>query len=238
MSIGVSIPGVGETSVVRQNTAIRQIAERISTNYAPLASPAFTGDPTAPTADLADNDTSLATTAFVKGQNYVQSITLSGDASGSATVTSFAAALPVTIGAGVVTYAKMASAAIASANEYRAATASKLLAADNVWSAAAFVTLTDAATVDVDFSTGFNFELTLGGNRTLGNPTNAKPGQSGVIRIVQDGTGSRTLSYDTNWLFPNGVAPTLSTAAGASDMLSYVCITSSVMYAVLNKNFS
>ena len=34
--------------------------------YAPLASPAFTGDPTAPTAALGDNDTSLATTAFVQ----------------------------------------------------------------------------------------------------------------------------------------------------------------------------
>jgi hypothetical protein len=33
---------------------------------APLASPAFTGNPTAPTAALADNDTSLATTAFVQ----------------------------------------------------------------------------------------------------------------------------------------------------------------------------
>ena len=34
--------------------------------YAPLNSPAFTGDPTAPTAVLGDNDTSLATTAFVQ----------------------------------------------------------------------------------------------------------------------------------------------------------------------------
>jgi hypothetical protein len=35
-------------------------------SYAPLASPAFTGNPTAPTAALADNDTSIATTAFVQ----------------------------------------------------------------------------------------------------------------------------------------------------------------------------
>ena len=34
--------------------------------YAPLNSPAFTGNPTAPTAALGDNDTSLATTAFVQ----------------------------------------------------------------------------------------------------------------------------------------------------------------------------
>jgi hypothetical protein len=34
--------------------------------YAPLASPAFTGNPTAPTATFGDNDTSIATTAFVQ----------------------------------------------------------------------------------------------------------------------------------------------------------------------------
>src|SRR5215475_8044537 len=36
--------------------------------YAPLASPAFTGDPTAPTPDPTDNDSSIATTAFVQGK--------------------------------------------------------------------------------------------------------------------------------------------------------------------------
>jgi hypothetical protein len=40
---------------------------------APLASPVFTGDPTAPTPATADNDTSIATTAFVKAQGYVTS---------------------------------------------------------------------------------------------------------------------------------------------------------------------
>ncbi len=41
-----------------------------STTYAPLASPTFTGDPKAPTPATADNDTSIATTAFVKAQGY------------------------------------------------------------------------------------------------------------------------------------------------------------------------
>ena len=38
--------------------------------YAPLASPTFTGDPKAPTPATSDNDTSIATTAFVKAQAY------------------------------------------------------------------------------------------------------------------------------------------------------------------------
>ncbi|MET0723074.1 MAG: hypothetical protein ABWY64_19945 [Tardiphaga sp.] len=37
---------------------------------APLASPTFTGDPKAPTPATADNDTSIATTAYVKAQGY------------------------------------------------------------------------------------------------------------------------------------------------------------------------
>lgn len=53
---------------------------------APLASPTFTGDPKAPTPATADNDTSIATTAFVKAQGYLtgnQGITLSGDVTGT-----------------------------------------------------------------------------------------------------------------------------------------------------------
>lgn len=42
----------------------------LSSVYAPLASPTFTGDPKAPTPSIGDNDTSIATTAFVKAQGY------------------------------------------------------------------------------------------------------------------------------------------------------------------------
>jgi hypothetical protein len=38
---------------------------------APLASPTFTGDPKAPTPATADNDTSIATTAYVQAQGYL-----------------------------------------------------------------------------------------------------------------------------------------------------------------------
>jgi hypothetical protein len=82
-------------------------------------------------------------------------------------------------------------------------------------------TLTDAATVAVDFADSNNFTVTLGGNRTLGNPTNQVAGQSGVIVITQDATGSRTLAYNSVWKFPGGTAPTLTTTANAVDVLCY-----------------
>ena len=120
-----------------------------------------------------------------------------------------------------VVYANLASAAIASAAEYRSATASKLLAAANVWTAAELVTLTDAATIAVDLSTGINFTVTLGGNRTLGAPSNTKVGQSGVIIVVQDGTGGRTLAYNAVYKFAGGTAFSIDTTASRVSLLSY-----------------
>lgn len=81
--------------------------------------------------------------------------------------------------------------------------------------------LTDGATITPDFSLANNFSVTLGGNRTLANPTNLTAGQSGVIVITQDGTGSRTLAYGSYFKFPAGVAPSLTTTASAVDVLAY-----------------
>jgi hypothetical protein len=83
------------------------------------------------------------------------------------------------------------------------------------------VALTDASTVAVDLSLGNNFTLTLAGNRTLGAPTNVTAGQSGVIVVTQDGTGSRTLAYNSVYKFAAGTAPTLTTTASAVDVLAY-----------------
>ena len=85
----------------------------------------------------------------------------------------------------------------------------------------AITTLTDGATITADFATTNHFQVTLGGNRTLANPSNQTAGQSGAIRIVQDGTGSRTLAYGSNWKFSGGTAPVLTTTANAVDLLVY-----------------
>jgi len=81
--------------------------------------------------------------------------------------------------------------------------------------------LTDGATITPDFAVANNFSVTLGGNRTLANPSNLTAGQGGVITITQDGTGSRTLAYGSYFKFPAGTAPTLTTTAAAVDVLAY-----------------
>lgn len=82
--------------------------------------------------------------------------------------------------------------------------------------------LTDASSISVDMSQGNNFSVTLGGNRTMSNPTNMTVGQSGVFYISQDGTGSRTLAWSSYYKFPNGGgAPVLTTTASAVDAFFY-----------------
>lgn len=83
--------------------------------------------------------------------------------------------------------------------------------------------LTDAATVAVDASLGNVFTVTLAGNRTLGNPTNAQDGQKIIIRVKQDATGNRTLAYSSEYRFSSDLpSPTLSTAANKIDYLAFI----------------
>ena len=98
--------------------------------------------------------------------------------------------------------------------------------------------LTDGATITPDLADSNNYSVTLAGNRTLANPTNTTAGQSGSIFVSQDGTGSRTLAYGTNWDFAGGTAPTLSTAASSIDRIDYVVRTATSIHAVFTANYS
>jgi hypothetical protein len=99
-------------------------------------------------------------------------------------------------------------------------------------------TLTDAATITPDLAADCNFTVTLGGSRTIANPTNITAGQSGSIFIVQDATGSRTLSWGSYWDFPGGTAPTLSTAANAIDRVDYIVRSATSIHTVFTANYS
>lgn len=98
--------------------------------------------------------------------------------------------------------------------------------------------LSDGATITPDFADSNNFSVTLGGNRTLANPSNLVAGQSGCVWITQDGTGSRTLAYGSYWDFTSGTAPTLTTTANAVDCLVYAVQSSTKITAQLITNLS
>ena len=98
-------------------------------------------------------------------------------------------------------------------------------------------TLTDATSIAVDFLTGNNFMVTLEDNRTLAAPSNATAGQTGLIYIAQDGTGNRTLGYNTVYKFVSGSVPVLTTTANAMDMLVYSARSATTIDAVMLYDF-
>ena len=101
--------------------------------------------------------------------------------------------------------------------------------------AAANVTaLSDGATITIDMATACHHSVTLGGNRTFAAPSNQVVGQSGSIFITQDGTGSRTASFNSAFKFVGGTAPTLTTTAAAVDRIDYVILSSNVIHCAVS----
>lgn len=83
-------------------------------------------------------------------------------------------------------------------------------------------TLTDGAVIDWDLNLAQVAKVTLGGNRSLNAPTNMKDGGTYILRIIQDPTGGRTLSFNSAFKFTSGIAPTLTTGGSAVDLLSCI----------------
>lgn len=87
----------------------------------------------------------------------------------------------------------------------------------------AFVDGVDGATITFDLKGGFEkkFQVTLGGNRTIAL-SNAKVGQCFIIKLVQDGAGSRTVTWFTTIKWAGGVAPTLTTTLNKADVFAFI----------------
>ena len=81
--------------------------------------------------------------------------------------------------------------------------------------------LTDGATVAIDWLQGNQQRVVLGGNRSV-TFANYIGGQ--VLRFVvcQDGTGSRTVTWPAVVLWSGGSAPTLTTTADKCDLISFI----------------
>jgi hypothetical protein len=139
-------------------------------------------------------------------------------------------------GAGILANADDVAIDKASTAQVLAATSNKVLTADNLAAALGPVALTDGATINVDLSVGVYFTVTLGGNRTIANPTNHVVGRTIYLKVTQDATGSRTLSYGTQYDFGQDSAPALTTTASEGDLLAFfVSTTSKLVYLGIRK---
>ena len=90
----------------------------------------------------------------------------------------------------------------------------------------------------LDLDRNANFKLTISGNITLVNPANLTAGTTGSIFIVQDGTGSRTVSYGNSWDFVGGTAPTMTTGANSVDRIDYIVLDSTNIHAIATLAYS
>lgn len=190
-------------------------------------------------AAITDNTTWLqATVAYVAGNGTLSNsdalviqFTRAGDAgvtntasdthaSASKTTPVSADELPLvdsaaSFGLKKLTWANLVAATNAAANTF-------MMAAANVYTkaqAGTYTTLADASTIAIDLSLGNFYRVILGGNRTLGDPTNAVAGTSFEIDVYQDGTGSRTLAYAWSYDFATATAIVLSTGKYTKDIL-------------------
>lgn len=119
----------------------------------------------------------------------------------SATVGSMSAGTTVTAGTNLVATANTVTPKL---NSYPVGTA--------------VLALSDGANIATNAVDNNKFSVTLGGNRTLDNPTNLVLDGWYAWEITQDGTGTRTLAYGTTFRFRGG-APTLTAAAGSRDVI-------------------
>jgi len=90
--------------------------------------------------------------------------------------------------------------------------------------------------VTLSLSSGTVLSYTLTGNCTFTMPT-ATSGTSFILKLIQDGTGSRTATF-TGVKWPSGTAPTITTTPSTGlDILSFVCI-NSVWYGTYAQAFA
>ena len=83
--------------------------------------------------------------------------------------------------------------------------------------------LTDGSTVAWNVINSPVAKLTLGGNRTLSAPSGTTPisGQFISLLIIQDGTGSRTITWNAAYEFAADTAPTLTATANLGDLFTF-----------------
>ena len=93
---------------------------------------------------------------------------------------------------------------------------------------------TAGGTTTLDMNTSDNWIITMGGNTTIGDPSNEKVGQTGSIWLVQDGTGSRTAAWNSAFKWVGGTAPTLTTTASMIDRVDYIVKAAGEINAVIS----
>lgn len=163
------------------------------------------------------NGTGVLCTVISAGAGTVTSVTCNGGLTGGAITTTGTCAVD-----------------IASAANFYAGTANKIVDAATIYTAVP--TPAFSATPTFDFNTASSFAPgVLTANITSMTCNNLKPNQAGFIKLTQDGTGGRTSVFCSAFKFQGG-SPTLSTGASNVDWINYICQSSTICVASIVKN--
>jgi hypothetical protein len=185
---------------------------------APLASPALTGTPTAPTAGTGTNTTQIATTAFVLGQGFLTSVP-------AALVTSVANRTGDIL---LTTDDIGGLGTLAQQNVNNVAITGGILSGVNLAThRTAIVADTDAGTVTMDLSQGdartLQTTAAVGATRTI-NFSNVQIGQKWTVEVIQPASGGPcVVTWDAGVRWSSGVVPTGATVANKADLYVFYC---------------
>jgi hypothetical protein len=91
----------------------------------------------------------------------------------------------------------------------------------------------DAATITFDLAASDKHKVTLGGNRTLA-VSNAQVGQTFLVVLVQDATGSRTVTWWSGIKWAGGTAPTPTTTPNKTDIFTFICYSAGNYYGFIS----
>jgi hypothetical protein len=84
------------------------------------------------------------------------------------------------------------------------------------------VALSYSAALSINAALGNHFRVTLTGNAAVNAPTNPTDGQKVTIEVIQDATGSRTLTWDPAFDFGSSATPVLTTTGSKRDLIGFV----------------
>ena len=83
-------------------------------------------------------------------------------------------------------------------------------------------TLTDASTIAWDASANQVTSVTIAASRTMAAPTNLKDGGVYILKVIQDGTGGYTMSWNAVFKFAGATAPTVTATANSVDIFAFL----------------
>lgn len=205
--------------------ALATAADRIATGEDRLATGAdrLAAEGAAEAAALSAGSVDLSVLVKKDGSTAFTGVQSGVDPDGGAT------GQQLTTAAWVIAFVASAVAAIkASASAIWAGTSDALFTTPkNIADSHAFQTLTDSSTISWNMASGYNAKVTLGGNRTLGAPTNSIEGRTYMLRVIQSSPGTRTLAFNSCFDFGEAGAPTITTGTGKHCMIVATCVDSS-----------